>query len=53
MHYTTVSPGDYAEFEGLADWQRRGRFLHATFRAPSYAAAADLACTAMDLRAAP
>lgn len=42
MHYTTVSPGDYAEFEGLADWQRRGRFLHATFRAPSYAAAADL-----------
>ena len=42
MQYTEVTPDDYATFSGLADWQRRGRFLHATFRATSYAAAADL-----------
>ncbi len=42
MQYTEVDPGDYAAYDGLADWQRRGRFLHATFRAGSYAAAAAL-----------
>lgn len=42
MQYTDVGDGEFATLKGLEDWQRRGRFLHATFRAASYAAAADL-----------
>jgi 4a-hydroxytetrahydrobiopterin dehydratase len=42
MEYTEVSPEDIAELEGLEDWRVVLRAVHATFRAPSYGAAADL-----------
>ena len=42
MHYTEVTPDEFVALPGLGDWQRRGRYLHATFRAASYAEAAAL-----------
>lgn len=42
MEYTVVTPAAFADLPDLDDWQRRGQFLHAAFRAPSYADAAAL-----------
>lgn len=42
MDYTVVTPAEFADLPDLDDWQRRGRFLHAAFRAASYADAATL-----------
>ncbi len=42
MEYTVVTPAAFADLPDLDDWQRRGQFLHAAFRAPSYAEGAAL-----------
>jgi 4a-hydroxytetrahydrobiopterin dehydratase len=42
MEYTTLTPQGIADLDGLDDWRVVLRGLDATFRAPSFAAAADL-----------
>jgi 4a-hydroxytetrahydrobiopterin dehydratase len=42
MQYTHVTPEELAGLDGLEDWRVVLRAVHATFRSPSYAAAADL-----------
>ncbi len=42
MQYTDVSADEFATLPGLDDWHCRHRTIHASFRAPSYAAGADL-----------
>ena len=42
MHYTAVTADEFAAMPGLADWRWLDTTIHARFRAPSYAAGADL-----------
>jgi len=42
MEYTEVMPDEFAELDGLDDWTVVDQEIHATFRAPSYLAGADL-----------
>lgn len=43
MDYTPISPNQFAELEGLDDWRFVLGAIHATFRAGSFGAAAELA----------
>jgi 4a-hydroxytetrahydrobiopterin dehydratase len=42
MEYTAVTPEEFATLDGVDDWSVVGTEIHATFRGPSYLAAADL-----------
>ncbi len=42
MEYTDVSPEEFDQLEGLDDWRVVLDAIHATFRAPTYLAAAEL-----------
>jgi pterin-4a-carbinolamine dehydratase/catechol 2,3-dioxygenase-like lactoylglutathione lyase family enzyme len=42
VNYTAVTADEFDALPGLADWRFRTRSIHASFRAPYYAAAADL-----------
>jgi pterin-4a-carbinolamine dehydratase/catechol 2,3-dioxygenase-like lactoylglutathione lyase family enzyme len=42
VHYTAVTADEFANLPGLADWRWLDTSIHARFRAPSYAAGADL-----------
>jgi 4a-hydroxytetrahydrobiopterin dehydratase len=48
MQYTTVTPEEFAALDGLDEWRHLLGALHATFRAPSFPAAAELAVAFAD-----
>jgi 4a-hydroxytetrahydrobiopterin dehydratase len=48
MQYTTVTPDEFAALDGLDDWRHLLGALHATFRASSYPAAAQVAVAFAD-----
>lgn len=48
MQYTTVTPEEFASLDGLGEWRYLLGAIHATFRARSYPAAAELAVAFAD-----
>ncbi len=49
MEYTVVTPGEFAELEGLGDWRFVLGSIHATFSAPSFPGGAGLIGTIAEI----